>query len=314
MDQKINVLMVDDEAQFRATTSKILNKRGFHTTMAADGEEAIRILKTNPQDVVVLDIMMPGMDGHQALAKIKEMAPYTQVIMLTGHGGLDSAKSSLKQGAYDYLTKPCDIDLLASKINSAFEALHGKKDTMEKRAEDIMILIEDYTTVGMDETVKEAIRKLKSSFQARAASSRVMETGHRSILVFDQNRELAGIVSILDLLESHPAGLFIRPKTLHGGQYAILHHVLVRSFYPPYAGIGEKKSKGNHVGIPPQHIGGCQSHGSGRTHVQRKSQKTRRDKAKSGGRHYSGAGSFLRNFQYSGKHFLMKAKSATGLT
>lgn len=212
MGQKINVLMVDDEAQFRATTSKILNKRGFNTTIAADGEEAIHQLKSNPQDVVILDIMMPGMDGHQALAKIKEISPFTQVIMLTGHGGLESAKQSLKQGAYDYLTKPCDIDLLASKINSAFEAIHGKKDTEEKNAEDIMILIEDYTSVDMDETVKEAIRKLKKSFQGLASSSRVMETGHRSILVFDRNGGLAGIVSILDLLESIRPAYLSAPK------------------------------------------------------------------------------------------------------
>ena len=127
MAKKIKVLMVDDEAQFRATTSRILIKKGFQTTIAASGEEAIDILKKFPQDIVILDIMMPGMDGHKALSEIKALAPETQVIMLTGHGGLDSAKASLTQGAYDYLTKPCDIDLLASKITSAYETAHEKR-------------------------------------------------------------------------------------------------------------------------------------------------------------------------------------------
>jgi DNA-binding response OmpR family regulator len=212
MDKKIKVLMVDDEAQFRATTSRILAKKGFETTMAADGEEAIRLLKESPQDVVVLDIKMPGMDGHEALEKIKKLAPDTQVIMLTGHGGLESAKESLKQGAYDYLTKPCDIDLLATKINSAFESIHGKRDREEKKAGDIMIHVEEYTRVDMDATVKEAIIKLKASFECLASTNRVMETGHRSILVFDHRGELAGILSIVDLLEGIRPAYLSAPK------------------------------------------------------------------------------------------------------
>lgn len=212
MATKINVLMVDDEAQFRATTSKILIKKGFHTTIAATGMEALDILKINPQDVVILDIMMPGMDGHEALAKIKAIAPDTQVIMLTGHGGLDSAKKSLEHGAFDYLTKPCDIDLLASKINSAYEAKQKKEDREEKTAGDIMIRIGDYTTIKEDITVKQAIRELRKTFEGLASSSRLMETGHRSILVFDKKGRLSGILSILDLVEAIRPAYLSAPK------------------------------------------------------------------------------------------------------
>jgi len=104
MAKKIHVMMVDDEEQFRATTSRLLQKRGYETTIAGTGEEAIAILKERPQDVVVLDIKMPGMDGHQALSQIKEINPDTQVIMLTGHGTPDSAKESLVRNAFDYLS------------------------------------------------------------------------------------------------------------------------------------------------------------------------------------------------------------------
>lgn len=212
MVKKINVLMVDDEAQFRTTTSKILIKKGFNTVIAGSGMEAIDILKRHPQDVVILDIMMPGMDGHETLAEIKAMAPATQVIMLTGHGGLDSAKKSLEKGAFDYLTKPCDVDLLAAKINSAYEAMHKKEDMAEKTAGDIMIRIEDYTTIQEDITIKEAVCELRKSFEGLVSSSRLMETGHRSILVFDKKGRLSGILSILDFLEAIRPAYLSAPK------------------------------------------------------------------------------------------------------
>ncbi len=212
MPQQIRVLMVDDEAQFRATTSRILNKKGFATTIAGSGEEAVGILSDTPQDVVVLDIKMPGMDGHEALGKIKEIRPETQVIMLTGHGADTSAKMSLSQGAFDYLNKPCDIDLLALKINEAFKATHREWKKEEKTAGGIMIRIDDYTTIGPEQTVREAIRALMRSFEGLASSSRVMETGHRSLLVCDRDRDVIGILSILELMQAARPGYLSAAK------------------------------------------------------------------------------------------------------
>ncbi len=203
MAEKISVLMVDDEAKFRETTSKILRKRGFDAAMAGSGEEAVEMLKEKARDVVVLDIRMPGMDGHEALAKMKEIRPDTQVIMLTGHGDVDSARGSLEKGAYDYLNKPCDIDLLTSKINQAYRAICFEEDkAQEKNAGDIMIHVEDYTTITGDKTIREAIQQLLNSFEGLIASGSIMETGHRSILVFDSKGDLAGILSIQDLIEA----------------------------------------------------------------------------------------------------------------
>ena len=87
MTFKIKLLIVDDEAQFRETTKKILDRRGFHTMLAESGEEAIEMLDGNP-DVVVLDIKMPGMDGHETLKEIRRRSPKTPIIMLTGHGDI----------------------------------------------------------------------------------------------------------------------------------------------------------------------------------------------------------------------------------
>ena len=211
MAGKIKVLMVDDEKQFRNTTSRILTKRGYITTVAGSGDEAIEIVKTSPQDVIVLDIKMPGMAGHEALREIKKIDPKAQVIMLTGHGNLDSARESLSEGAYDYLAKPCDIDLLASKIQDAYgSSREGVRE--EKRAKDIMIPIEDYTTIGLDNTIKEGIERLKQSYESFIATGKIMETGHRSIVVLDSNGEMTGILSILDLIESLRPSYLSAPK------------------------------------------------------------------------------------------------------
>ena len=143
MTQKIKVMMVDDETRFREVTSTLLNKKGFETTIAASGEEAISIIEKNPQDVVVLDVKMEGMDGHATLAEIKKISPETQVIMLTGHGNLESAVSSRDLAAFDYLNKPCDIDLLAIKINEAYAVRQSKVQQAEKKVKDIMTGIEN---------------------------------------------------------------------------------------------------------------------------------------------------------------------------
>lgn len=223
MTRDIRVLMVDDEAQFRTTTAKILTRRGYITTVAESGEAAIEELKRSPQDVVIMDIKMPGMDGHEALAEIKKIDPDVQVIMLTGHGGEDSAKESLKYGAFDYLNKPCEIELLASKINDAYAAT--QKDVKEeKNAGDIMIPIEAYTTIDPESTIREGIERLKQSFETALSTSRIMETGHRSILVFDKQEELVGTLSIRDLIRAlRPAYLSTpKPSMADSMQYSFM--------------------------------------------------------------------------------------------
>ncbi len=212
MADKIKVLMVDDEERFRKTTSNLLRKRGFETTIAASGEEAIRILIERPYDVVVLDIKMHGMDGHEALSRIKGLRPKTQVIMLTGHGTAISAKESLTRNAFDYLNKPCSIDILSTKINDAYHAMHHDETQVEKKARDIMIHVGDYTTITADSTIKEAIQKLMTSFKEFVSSSRLMETGHRSLLVFDTHKNLVGMLSILDLIQAVRPAYLSAPK------------------------------------------------------------------------------------------------------
>jgi CheY-like chemotaxis protein len=213
MSKKIKVLMVDDEQQFRTTTEKILNRKGFDTVMAASGEEAVEKLAQKP-DVVILDIRMPGMDGHEALREIKKRSPHLPVIMLTGHGGRPSAEESRKTGAFDYLVKPCDVDLLVAKITDACRlgADIDRAAEKEKSVFDVMIPISEYTTLGSDNTVREAVAELRRSFHSRVSTSRLMETGHRSLLVLGQGGAVAGILAIKDLLEAVMPGYLSAAK------------------------------------------------------------------------------------------------------
>lgn len=211
MSRKIRVLMVDDEDRFRETTSKILTRKGFDVGMAADGGQALEMLRESPRDVVVLDIKMPGMSGEEALPKIREVCPDSRVIMLTGHGGLESARAALREGAFDYLNKPCDIDLLASKINDAAASRKGDVKR-EKAAEDIMIPIADYTTIYEDSTVREGIARLKEAYESFVATELIMESGHRAIIVFNRRDELVGVLNMRNLLGALRPEYLTAPK------------------------------------------------------------------------------------------------------
>lgn len=200
MTRKVKVMMVDDEPRFRETASTLLKKKGFETTIAGSGEEAIDIIRKTPHDVVVLDVKMGGMDGHAALAEIKKIAPETQVIMLTGHGTSDSAVNSRKLEAFDYLTKPCDIDILAVKINEAYDVKHTGAAQTEKKVKDIMTDIDNYSSVTVNNTIEEAIVKLMNSQTQLASSNLIREAGHRSLLVFDENKNFIGLLRMKDLL------------------------------------------------------------------------------------------------------------------
>jgi len=211
MGDKIKVLMVDDEEKFRSTTEKILQRKGFDTVLAASGEEALDKLDENP-DVVILDVKMPGMDGHQALEEIKKHSPDLPVIMLTGHGALPSAKEALQKGAFDYLAKPCDINILAGKIEDACRRAEDPKKFEEKRILGVMVPFQEYTTVSAQESVKDAIFELKASFTSKLSTSRLMETGHRSVLVMDDKDNVQGILAIRDLLELVLPSYLTAPK------------------------------------------------------------------------------------------------------
>ena len=124
------ILLVDDEISFVEIMSKRLDKRNIETISAFSGEECLETLKTHQTlDVIVLDVKMPGMDGIETLKNIKKASPLIEVIMLTGHATIELGINGMKLGAFDFLTKPCEIEELVGKIE---EATQKKREHEEK--------------------------------------------------------------------------------------------------------------------------------------------------------------------------------------
>ncbi|CCK80087.1 SLC13 family permease [Desulfobacula toluolica] len=118
-NEKIKVLLVDDEDRFRENLAKQLEHRGYEVLDASNGEDAIKIVRHENPQVVILDQKMPDMDGIQTLKEIKKLRPEVQVIMHTGHGSIESARVTGKFDVFSYLEKPCALDDLIREITAA---------------------------------------------------------------------------------------------------------------------------------------------------------------------------------------------------
>ncbi len=114
------VMLVDDEVPFVETMTKRLTKRDLVVTSAFSGKEALDALaKDQSVEVIILDVKMPGMDGIDTLREIKRFYPLIEVVMLTGHATVETAIEGMKIGAFDYLMKPCEMDVLMGKVQEA---------------------------------------------------------------------------------------------------------------------------------------------------------------------------------------------------
>ncbi|MBU1342056.1 MAG: sigma-54 dependent transcriptional regulator [Proteobacteria bacterium] len=135
------VLIVDDETTIIDSLEGILSDDGFEVMHAFNGYEALKKIETESPDIVLLDIWMPGMDGIETLKEIKKIAPNLPVVMITGHGTIESAVDATKSGAYDFLEKPLSIDKVMVTINNALnfrkleeENLYLRKKSIEKNS------------------------------------------------------------------------------------------------------------------------------------------------------------------------------------
>lgn len=114
------LLLVDDDALFLESMHRRLEKHNLAVVVALNAEEGLAKLSENKAiDVVIMDVSFPGMDGITALSKIKEQYPSVEVIMLSGHGVVESALRGIQYGAFDYLMKPCDMKQLIAKVEQA---------------------------------------------------------------------------------------------------------------------------------------------------------------------------------------------------
>ena len=152
-DRPVRLLLVDDEAHFRDAIARRLGKRGLMVSKAPDGGTALEILEKDPIDVVVTDVKMPGMDGIDLLGRIKDLHPNIEVILLTGHAALDDGVAGIKAGAFDYLTKPIELEQLAGKIRHAHDKIlreeeKAREAEFRRQMEEQMIVTERLASLG----------------------------------------------------------------------------------------------------------------------------------------------------------------------
>lgn len=128
----IHVMIVDDEKDFTEMLALSLREVKYTATEAYSGLECLEKLAETHTDVVILDIKMPGMDGIETLMEIKKRCPLVEVIMLTGHGSIESAVHGMKLGAFDYLLKPAEFDDLLEKVEGARERKRRQEERIRK--------------------------------------------------------------------------------------------------------------------------------------------------------------------------------------
>ena len=121
MNAKANILLVDDDPAFRRVLAMELCRTGHEVRSAATGEEALRVSSEIEPEVVLLDLRLPGMGGLEVLEAMRERNPSIEIIVLTGHGAIDTAIQSIRMGAFDYVMKPCPLDELQVRIQRAIE-------------------------------------------------------------------------------------------------------------------------------------------------------------------------------------------------
>lgn len=164
------ILVIDDEKSIRETLQDILEYEKHEVSLAEEGEQGIELFKENKYDVVLLDIKMPNMDGIEVLGNLFEIATDVPVIMISGHGNIDTAVESIKKGAYDFIEKPLDLNRLLVTIRNALDksTLITETKKLKKKVN------KTYDIIGESE----AIQKVKEMIDKVALTdARVLITG-----------------------------------------------------------------------------------------------------------------------------------------
>lgn len=138
-NNKINLLIVDDEVHFLESISKSLEARDFKVVAVDRGEKAIEAARKNPIDVALVDLKMPGINGEETLKALKAEHKWMEVVILTGHGTIDSAVECTKSGAFSFLQKPCNLDDLLEALKDAYKKkVMNRKKIEEKKMDELL--------------------------------------------------------------------------------------------------------------------------------------------------------------------------------
>ena len=172
MKNKKHILVIDDERSIRNVLKDILENEGYSVDTAEDGEQGLALFKNNPYDVILLDIKLPRIDGHEVFEEIHKLNPDIPVIIISGHGNIETAVGFIKQGAYDYLEKPFErLDRLMISIRNATEKKQLVSETKRLKKK----INRKYEIIGNSP----AIQQVKSLIEKVAPTeARVLITGN----------------------------------------------------------------------------------------------------------------------------------------
>jgi len=159
--EKINLLLVDDEEQFLRSTTKRLEVRNFNVIAVDRGDKAIEAARKHPIDIALVDLKMPGMDGEGTLKALKAEHKWMEVVILTGHGSIDSAVECTKGGAYSYLQKPCEFDRLLETLTEAYKKkVMNKMKIREEKMDELLKMSASGSTLALLEKIKEMDKEI----------------------------------------------------------------------------------------------------------------------------------------------------------
>ena len=128
-----HILIVDDESGIRESLSGILEDEGYKTSVSPSGEDCLELLRKSRFDVILLDVWLSGMDGLEVLEKIREIADPPEVIMISGHGTIETAVRATKLGAYDFAEKPLSLEKTLILVKNAVEARRLRHENLDLR-------------------------------------------------------------------------------------------------------------------------------------------------------------------------------------
>lgn len=169
-----SILIIDDEKAIRKTLNEILGYEGYKIDEAADGEEGLRKFRDNIYDLVLCDIKMPKLDGLEFLERAKEINPETPIIIISGHGNIETAVEAVKKGAFDYISKPPDLNRMLITLRNAMEktSLVAETRVLKRRISKVQEIIGD----------SKPIRKIKDTIDKIAPTeARVLITGENGV-------------------------------------------------------------------------------------------------------------------------------------
>ncbi len=164
MDAKGHILVVDDELGMRVGCQRALESEGYHVETAADGEQGLEILQSGSFDLVLLDMMMPGIGGSEMLERIAALDPNLVCIVITGYATVELAVQAIKKGAYDFIAKPFDSDTLLLTVGQGME-----KRTLSLQAQRLAQLETEATALAREKADLERLDRMKSTFTLTVA-------------------------------------------------------------------------------------------------------------------------------------------------